>query len=767
MSKVFVSIATYNEKENIGNLIRDIFSLDVPELSVVVIDDNSPDGTAQIVENLKNSFPDLHLIKRSGKLGYGSAHVAGFKYGLDHGAEILISMDADFSHDPKVIPRMIEEIKNGSDVVVGSRKIPGVELVGWGFFRKFASAGAMLASQVILGIKTNDLTSGFRAYHKKVFAKIDIARIKSDGYSFLEELIYLIEKTGLKIKETPIRFLDRRLGYSKLSKMEIIKFFVTIFRIRLASLKNFEFNLENAVFVFLVVSFFIGIWHAFPLLKVIGDEMYFVGGVLRAMENLTIMPAPDDVPYGTVTYYLNYFLIAVVLAIFLPFFGFSVSGLKEFLVQSPELLYFVPRLLSVSLSIGLLILFGKIFKKEFGDYRVRIFLMLLLFTNMITVLFLHTGKMWVSSVFFVLLSFYYLYRSLIYKDDFTQKALVSRGIFLSVLFSFLALVNFPMNAFSLVNIPVILWVFKGRRDILKKTFNYIAVSSAVFILIALSNFEGIKNQLISIFVDYDPVVGNITDQVPGLGLFGALLINIKKLIVFFPLFLLTLLLVVRDKIKNIYLFWLGVLYFFGYWLALVAVGTWSNDIYEYIRRLLPIGFLLTLIIAGFNIKFKKVFYIFILISLVYFGLTLYYLALPTTYNLGSDWIIKNLNKEKITLINEVRDLDLPKNKESYLIVQPYYCSSKCENVISGDLNQGFKPLIVDKYTKEDYQISAEREIYYISLEQKDGANFELWREINNGVEHTYSLDGRMANYFDWEFFKIKNFGPDIYIYKSL
>lgn len=230
--KIFISIATYNESENIEKLIRDIFSLNIEFLSIIIIDDNSPDGTGKIVENLKQEFPNLCLISRSGKLGYGSAHVAGFKKAMENQAEIVISMDADFSHDPKVIPKLIEAIGEGVDVAIGSRRVPGGEMVGWSLRRKFCSVGAMITSQIILGIKTHDLTSGFRAYNVEVLKKINIDDIKSDGYSFLEELIYQIEKNKFKIKEMPIVFYDRRLGHSKLSRKEIIKFFLTIIRIK-------------------------------------------------------------------------------------------------------------------------------------------------------------------------------------------------------------------------------------------------------------------------------------------------------------------------------------------------------------------------------------------------------------------------------------------------------------------------------------------------------------------------------------------------------
>ena len=231
-NKIFISIATYNEKENIEKLIRDIFGLNIENFSIIIIDDNSPDGTGVIVENLKKEFPTLYLISRSGKLGYGSASIAGFKKALAHGAEIIISLDADFSHNPRVIPELIRAIEEGNDVVIGSRRVRGGEVIGWSLWRKFASAGAMLTAQIILGIKTKDLTSGFRAYRRNVLEKINLDTIKSNGYSFLEELIYLVEKNDFRIKEVPITFVDRRFGQSKLSKKEIIKFFITIFRIK-------------------------------------------------------------------------------------------------------------------------------------------------------------------------------------------------------------------------------------------------------------------------------------------------------------------------------------------------------------------------------------------------------------------------------------------------------------------------------------------------------------------------------------------------------
>jgi len=230
--KTFVNIATYNEKENIKQLIADILSLKIPDLEILVIDDNSPDGTAEIVKDNFINEP-VEIIIRTNERGYGSAHITGLKKALEIGAEIIITMDADFSHQPKVIPEMIKEIQAGYDVVVGSRRIPGGEIIGWGFTRKLASKTAMIITQLILGIKTKDVTTGFRAYRANKLVELNFENIKSNGYSFLEELIFRCEKENLKIKEVPIIFNDRQQGKSKFSIKEIIKFFITIFKLRL------------------------------------------------------------------------------------------------------------------------------------------------------------------------------------------------------------------------------------------------------------------------------------------------------------------------------------------------------------------------------------------------------------------------------------------------------------------------------------------------------------------------------------------------------
>jgi len=224
--KTILVIPTYNEKENIEKLITKIFALNISDLEILVVDDNSPDGTANIVERLSNKY-DIHLLKREGKLGLGSAYIAGFKKALGLGADFIFEMDADFSHDPDDVPRMIEAAQN-ADLVIGSRKIKGGGVIGWGWTRKFMSNGAMWFSRILLGLKPRDVTAGFRCFRKKVLESIDIEKIKSNGYAFQEELLYKTQKAGFKITEIPVTFVDRQEGKSKLSKKDIIEFIVMI-----------------------------------------------------------------------------------------------------------------------------------------------------------------------------------------------------------------------------------------------------------------------------------------------------------------------------------------------------------------------------------------------------------------------------------------------------------------------------------------------------------------------------------------------------------
>ena len=212
-----VIIPTYNEKENIEKIIRKVRSLQ-GDFHVLVIDDGSPDGTAGIVKSLMREFEgSLSIIEREGKLGLGTAYLAGFRWALDHGYDYIIEMDADFSHNPDDLPRLIAACDAGADVAVGSRYCKGVSVVNWPIGRLLMSYFASVYVRRMLGINVYDTTAGFVCYRRKVLESIDFDKVKMKGYGFQIEMKYTACKLGYKIKEVSVIFVDRTEGTSKMS----------------------------------------------------------------------------------------------------------------------------------------------------------------------------------------------------------------------------------------------------------------------------------------------------------------------------------------------------------------------------------------------------------------------------------------------------------------------------------------------------------------------------------------------------------------------
>jgi len=215
-----VIIPTYNEKENIENIIRVVIGLKEHAFHILVIDDGSPDGTADIVKRLMASEfkHELHLVQRTGKLGLGTAYIAGFKWALEHGYEYIFEMDADFSHAPKDLPRLYNACANeGYDVSVGSRYVSGVNVVNWPMGRVLMSYYASKYVRLITGVPLHDTTAGFVCYRRKVLETIDLDAIRFKGYAFQIEMKFTSYKLGFKIKEVPVIFVNRELGTSKMS----------------------------------------------------------------------------------------------------------------------------------------------------------------------------------------------------------------------------------------------------------------------------------------------------------------------------------------------------------------------------------------------------------------------------------------------------------------------------------------------------------------------------------------------------------------------
>jgi dolichol-phosphate mannosyltransferase len=228
--KTLIIIPTYNEVENLPLLLEEIFSY-APIADVLIVDDNSPDGTGELAEEIRKQNPQVYVLHRPGKLGLGTAYIAGFKYAIQHGYDAVFEMDADFSHDPRYLPDFLKAIED-ADLVIGSRYIPGGSTPNWSMIRRLISGSGNTFARFLLGIPVHDCTGGFRCYRSQVLQSINLDAVQSRGYAFQVELAYRVLQQGFKIVETPIRFMDRRLGASKMSRKIVIEAFTYVVRTR-------------------------------------------------------------------------------------------------------------------------------------------------------------------------------------------------------------------------------------------------------------------------------------------------------------------------------------------------------------------------------------------------------------------------------------------------------------------------------------------------------------------------------------------------------
>jgi dolichol-phosphate mannosyltransferase len=240
--KAVVIIPTYNEKENVERIVPQVLEMD-ERIDVLIVDDNSPDGTGELVEKLSRSYERLKVIHREEKLGLGSAYVTGFKYALKHGYDYVVEMDADFSHDPHDLTRFLSGMAD-CDLAIGSRYIDGVSVINWPMSRLLLSYFANLYARIITGVPVHDLTGGFKCFKRRVLESIDLDGVASDGYGFQIEMNYKAYRKGFQVKEIPIIFVERRSGSSKMSKRIVWEAFFLVWRLRLQSFVGQLFRME-------------------------------------------------------------------------------------------------------------------------------------------------------------------------------------------------------------------------------------------------------------------------------------------------------------------------------------------------------------------------------------------------------------------------------------------------------------------------------------------------------------------------------------------
>lgn len=232
--KSLIIIPTYNERENVERLVQALFDLN-REIEILIVDDNSPDGTGEIADRLAARDQRVHVLHRPGKQGLGSAYIQGFKFALNRGYDLIFEMDADFSHDPSYIPHFLESIQD-CDVVLGSRYIQGVNVINWPMTRLLLSYFANLYTRIITGLPIKDATGGFKCFRGEALRAVDLDQVRSDGYSFQIEMTFKCWKKGFRICEIPIIFYERQKGHSKMSKKIVHEAVWMVWRLRLLSL---------------------------------------------------------------------------------------------------------------------------------------------------------------------------------------------------------------------------------------------------------------------------------------------------------------------------------------------------------------------------------------------------------------------------------------------------------------------------------------------------------------------------------------------------
>jgi len=228
--KTLIIVPTYNEIDNLRPLVETIFSY-APATDILIVDDNSPDGTGKLADELHNEHAQVQVLHRPGKLGLGTAYTAGFKYAIEQGYDAAFEMDADFSHDPQYLPDFLEAIEF-ADLVIGSRYIRGGDTPNWSFVRRLISGCGNIFARFMLGIPVHDCTAGYRLYRREALERLDLDTIQSQGYAFQVEMAYRVMKQGFKIVETPIIFMDRRVGKSKMSRKIVIEGFTYVLKTR-------------------------------------------------------------------------------------------------------------------------------------------------------------------------------------------------------------------------------------------------------------------------------------------------------------------------------------------------------------------------------------------------------------------------------------------------------------------------------------------------------------------------------------------------------
>lgn len=518
---------------------------------------------------------------------------------------------------------------------------------------------------------------------------------------------------------------------------------------------------EDALVIVFGASFFVGVWYALPMLVTYYDTSEYGGGVLRALESRSILPG-SGVMYGTLTFYLNYVFIALVLAVGYVFFGFRLDLLKEAFILHPEYSTILPRITSVLVALVLLWVLHRFLKARILSRWHRCALLVLVCGNVLTAFMMRSGKMWMLSIALGVISFVYLYHAV---SEEAKQGTPGRNTFISILTAFLATANFPFAFVYLINIPILAYVFPRTKESFKRLATYIAIGGTAFLGVFAANAANIIEQLSIVFRDFRPVLSDTAHpSLVTLSLPESLAIHLYQILDAFPLLFLALVAVwcfgLRDKV----LAYLALLYMAAYTVAITILVTWNADVGGQMRHVFPIVFFLFFLIAAFKTPSRWISVVFLAVGLLSYAHTTVLLSVPSTYNTAYDFIVSTYGDKDIRIDNHLLELTLPMNKASYTLLAPTSCASACQNRLALQNDIEFVPRVVtlqaatssiEKLPPPDIIVS-EQTLLGCSLL----ARFGDAKSDTAYIDVEYNL-GRMLMP---EFYRLSSLGKNIYIY---
>lgn len=542
-----------------------------------------------------------------------------------------------------------------------------------------------------------------------------------------------------------------------------------------------EKNKIRFLFGLFVTSLLVGIWHGFPLTSIVADEI-FPGAVMRSLATHSLLPQGTDVLYGTITYYANYVFIAFFNVFGLPFLGFSLAALREFVVENVFWIYLVGRLVSVTAGIMLFWLCVKLGKRANVRSGWKIFSLSLLFSTLIVQSILHTNKVWPVSVLLLMLSFYFTYVAWHKSEpdlESKEAALPNERLwksdeFFAILFAFLAAANFPLTGFALVCVPLLFYVNRKNPQKLRLLWYATAAGIAVLAFIFALNSHGVVAQVTSIFNDY---TFSSTAQKVNVSFMQSLFLNVEKIALLYPLLLLVIVLTVLNKkqLRDSKLLKLSLIYIVVYVLSISMVARWSTSIYSYYRYLFPLGFMFLGILFAYEVKPRFYHTVILFISVVFCARGLYLLSVPTTMNLSLDWIWQNLNHAEVVIERyDSSDIELPLNQTSAEAIEDSLCGVECQMARNGDLVSGFRANVITEQSN-----SSKAELLGAGAAQKyqiTDRSLALFKQqvvgsfltgSKNYIREYPPLLEKMGNYFDTDFWRIERLGRNVYVYKTV